>query len=55
MVCSVVVLMGGSIVFVQCIKCTNGTESVSDAKCLGHVNPAAPLRMHDIGFAFGLE
>jgi hypothetical protein len=50
----IVVLVGISIVFVQRIKCANGTEPVSDAKRLGRVNPAAPLRMHDIGFAFGL-
>ena len=50
----IVVLVGVSIVFVQCIKCPKGTEPVSDAKRLGRINPAAPLRMHDIGFAFSL-
>ena len=51
----IVVLLGVSIMFVQRIKCANSTEPASDAKRLGRVNPAAPLRMHDIGFAFGLE
>jgi hypothetical protein len=51
----IVVLVGISIVFVQHIKCTKGTEPVSDAKCLGRVNPAAPLHMHDFGFPSSLE